>query len=115
MSDTPRTDAENKRYALGTVGLEFVTADFARTLEREVIEANKEMAIITNDRNGLMAINEKHRLALGKWKQCAAWLAVVAEFAVASADIGTTSHAKRKSEALDCLNQLKNENTHKTT
>ena len=53
MSDTPRTDAARPPY---TELQEFVSAEFARTLERELNEANERIKLleaVTNDPHAL--------------------------------------------------------------
>jgi hypothetical protein len=53
-SDTPRTDAaqDQIRY-VGAATLEYVHADFARHLERELTAARAELANLRNDWNAL--------------------------------------------------------------
>lgn len=52
MIDTPRTDAE---IAIGSDGIRpaFVVADFARTLERELVEAREVMSNLSQERDAL--------------------------------------------------------------
>jgi regulator of replication initiation timing len=56
MSDTPRTDAEQisnaKKHSGGVVSI-----DFARTLERELAEARKELGDSINRQNALAESN----------------------------------------------------------
>ena len=42
MSDTPRTDANGLTHLVSVPELEWVDADFARQLERELAEAKNE-------------------------------------------------------------------------
>jgi uncharacterized protein (DUF3084 family) len=69
MSDTPRTDAEFERirsdYSISAAREGRHVADFARQLERELNEANKNLAvsrdIVRNQRDFIAQLNEENQ------------------------------------------------------
>lgn len=67
QTDTPRVDAEFKYSS--PIGLEFVTAIFARQLERELSHAVKAAGEALEAQQEAEDLRESVRKLVGEWKQ----------------------------------------------